>query len=111
MSDTSISIVILSERSLPAVAGDAKDLYLPRLAPFSPNRASRGDASFTCSLLAMSDPSTTVVILSEHSLPAVAGDAKDLYLPRLAPFSPKRDSQSGVSFPCSPFVMSKEAIS
>ena len=105
MSDTSISIVILSERSLPAVAGDAKDLYLPRLAPFSPNRDSRGEASFTCSLLAMSDPPTTVVILSERS------ESKDLYLPRLAPFSRKRDSHSGFSFPYLPCVMSKEASS
>ena len=43
MSDSSASAVILSERS------DAKDLYLPRLAPFSPNRASRGGASIPCS--------------------------------------------------------------
>ena len=32
----------------------------------------------------MSDPLTSIVILSERSLPAVAGESKDIYLPRLA---------------------------
>ena len=31
MNDNSTIIVILSERSLPAVAGESKDLYFPRL--------------------------------------------------------------------------------
>ena len=42
--------------------------------------ASLGDQSPS----AMNDNSTIIVILSERSLPAVAGESKDLYLPRLA---------------------------
>src|SRR5690348_10801556 len=148
MSDTSIGIVILSERSLPAVAGESKDLYLPRL-PRLPAEA-RGlhsrplwsaavraalhsfrlstplrksgpgvAASVRRSPYAMSDSSASTVILpalskvegSERSLPAVVGESKDLYLPRLAPLSPNRDSQAGVSFPYSPFAISKEVRS
>jgi len=59
----------------------------------------------------MNDDATSTVILpalskvegSEHSLPAVEGESKDLYLPRLAPFSPNRASRGGASIPCSHF--------
>ena len=85
MNDDATSAVILpalsrvegSEHSLPAVAGESKDLYLPRLAPFSPKRVSHPCAPFPCSRLTVNDNPTNTVILSERS------ESKDLYLPRL----------------------------
>ena len=63
-------------------------------------------ASVRWSLLVMYENPTTTVILSERSLPAVAGDVKDLYLPRLPAFPSKRDSRVAALILWSPFAMS-----
>jgi len=74
--DFAVSAVILSERSLPAVAGESKDLYLTQHARLPNESGSCVLASLPCSCPTMSDPPISAVILSERS------ESKDLYVPR-----------------------------
>ena len=68
----------LRSRPLWTAAALRRLAFLPPVHPSPPKRAQRW-------LSAMTDPVTSIVILSERSLPAVAGESKDLYLPRLLP--------------------------